>query len=180
MTDSTHPSRRAVVTAFGAAAFVALPAWPATARAAEGATPAAANGPVRGSAAGGRAPDDRRARLPPGELHRLHGPERAAGDRRPRTAVQACRPLALCGSDPVGLDRGGPKVTVTKLLVTAADGWLEARAVVENHGDADFDGRLTSARSKAGSLLVLDAQVTGRAVRSTDFTAALRSASQDR
>ncbi|WP_329267049.1 glycoside hydrolase family 2 protein [Streptomyces sp. NBC_01451] len=35
MTESIHPSRRTVVTALGAAAFVALPAWPETARAAD-------------------------------------------------------------------------------------------------------------------------------------------------
>ncbi|WP_329353119.1 beta galactosidase jelly roll domain-containing protein [Streptomyces sp. NBC_01261] len=46
MTESIHPSRRTVVTALGAAAFVALPAWPATARAADGTTVAPANGPV--------------------------------------------------------------------------------------------------------------------------------------
>ncbi|WP_328744123.1 beta-galactosidase [Streptomyces sp. NBC_00285] len=46
MTESTHPSRRTVVTALGAAAFVALPAWPATAQAAHGTAAAAANGPV--------------------------------------------------------------------------------------------------------------------------------------
>ncbi|MGW2642859.1 glycoside hydrolase family 2 protein [Streptomyces sp. NPDC001348] len=36
-----------------------------------------------------------------------------------------------------------PQVTVAKLLVTAADGRLEARAALENHGSSDFDGRLT-------------------------------------
>ncbi|MFE3855040.1 glycoside hydrolase family 2 protein [Streptomyces griseorubiginosus] len=46
MTESTHPSRRTVVTALGAAAVVALPAWPETARAADGTSGAAANGPV--------------------------------------------------------------------------------------------------------------------------------------
>ncbi|MCX4759736.1 beta-galactosidase [Streptomyces sp. NBC_01275] len=46
MTESIHPSRRTVVTALGAAAFVALPAWPQTARAADGTAAAAANGPV--------------------------------------------------------------------------------------------------------------------------------------
>ncbi|MFE2422648.1 glycoside hydrolase family 2 protein [Streptomyces hokutonensis] len=46
MTESIHPSRRTVVTALGAAAVVALPAWPATARAADGTAVAAANGPV--------------------------------------------------------------------------------------------------------------------------------------
>jgi beta-glucuronidase len=46
MTESIHPSRRTVVTALGAAAFVALPAWPETARAADGTAAAAANGPV--------------------------------------------------------------------------------------------------------------------------------------
>ncbi|GAB3008558.1 hypothetical protein GCM10023080_088070 [Streptomyces pseudoechinosporeus] len=44
MSESTHPSRRTVVTALGAAGFVALPAWPQTARAADGR--AAADGPV--------------------------------------------------------------------------------------------------------------------------------------
>ncbi|MFG2455747.1 glycoside hydrolase family 2 protein [Streptomyces sp. NPDC048523] len=46
MTESTPPSRRTVVTALGAAAFVALPAWPETALAADGTAAAAANGPV--------------------------------------------------------------------------------------------------------------------------------------
>jgi beta-glucuronidase len=46
MTESIHPSRRTVVTALGAAAFVALPAWPETARAADGTAAAAANGPI--------------------------------------------------------------------------------------------------------------------------------------
>lgn len=36
-----------------------------------------------------------------------------------------------------------PRVTVAKLLVAGANGRLEARAIVENHGDSDFDGWLT-------------------------------------
>ncbi|GAA4313075.1 hypothetical protein GCM10023086_33870 [Streptomyces venetus] len=36
-----------------------------------------------------------------------------------------------------------PPVTVAKLLVSGADGRLEARAVVENHGSSDFEGFLT-------------------------------------
>ncbi len=35
-----------------------------------------------------------------------------------------------------------PRVTVTKLVLAAGDGVLEARAVVENHGPAAFDGQL--------------------------------------
>lgn len=46
MTESIHLSRRTVVTALGAATVVALPAWPETARAADGTATAAANGPV--------------------------------------------------------------------------------------------------------------------------------------
>lgn len=46
MTESIHPSRRTVVTALGAAALVALPAWPETARAADGTAAATPNGPV--------------------------------------------------------------------------------------------------------------------------------------
>lgn len=46
MTESIHLSRRTVVTALGAATLVALPAWPETARAADGTPAAAANGPV--------------------------------------------------------------------------------------------------------------------------------------
>ncbi|GHA24188.1 glycoside hydrolase family 2 protein [Streptomyces purpurascens] len=36
-----------------------------------------------------------------------------------------------------------PRVSVAKLLVAGANGRVEARAVVENHGDSDFDGWLT-------------------------------------
>ncbi|MBD9724237.1 glycoside hydrolase family 2 TIM barrel-domain containing protein [Streptomyces caniscabiei] len=46
MTEPIHPSRRTVVTALGAAAVVALPAWPETAAAADGTAAAAAGGPV--------------------------------------------------------------------------------------------------------------------------------------
>ncbi|WP_405825849.1 beta galactosidase jelly roll domain-containing protein [Streptomyces sp. NBC_01390] len=57
-----------------------------------------------------------------------------------------------------------PQVTVAKLLVAAADGRLEAHAVVENHGDSDFDGRLTldPGRGSGGRPTVVAARIAAR------------------
>ena len=66
-----------------------------------------------------------------------------AGHGRPRAAVQARRLLALRRPDPVGLDRGGAAGHHRQTARVGPNGRLEARAVVENHGAADFDGRLT-------------------------------------
>ncbi|MET8082142.1 glycoside hydrolase family 2 TIM barrel-domain containing protein [Streptomyces sp. NPDC005303] len=57
-----------------------------------------------------------------------------------------------------------PRTTVTKLLVTATGGRLEACAVVENHGDTDFDGRLTldPGRGSGGRPTVVAARIAAR------------------
>ncbi|WP_411152122.1 glycoside hydrolase family 2 protein [Streptomyces sp. A30] len=57
-----------------------------------------------------------------------------------------------------------PQVTIAKLLVAAANGRLEARAVVENHGASDFDGRLTldPGRGSGGRPTVVAARIAAR------------------
>ncbi|WP_329439687.1 glycoside hydrolase family 2 protein [Streptomyces canus] len=57
-----------------------------------------------------------------------------------------------------------PQVTVAKLLVAASDGRLTAHAVVENHGDADFDGRITldPGRGSGGRPTVVAARIAAR------------------
>ncbi|MCX4706448.1 glycoside hydrolase family 2 protein [Streptomyces sp. NBC_01373] len=57
-----------------------------------------------------------------------------------------------------------PQVTIAKLLVAAANGRLEARAVVENHGASDFDGRLTldPGRRSGGRPTVVAARIAAR------------------
>jgi hypothetical protein len=57
-----------------------------------------------------------------------------------------------------------PRVTIAKLLVAGANGCVEARAVIENHGASDFDGRLTldPGRDSGGRPTVVEARIAAR------------------
>ncbi|GGS55128.1 glycoside hydrolase family 2 protein [Streptomyces violaceus] len=57
-----------------------------------------------------------------------------------------------------------PRVTVAKLLVAGANGRLETRAIVENHGDSDFDGWLTldPGRESGAQPAVVPARIAAR------------------
>ncbi|GGU15381.1 glycoside hydrolase family 2 protein [Streptomyces coeruleorubidus] len=57
-----------------------------------------------------------------------------------------------------------PRVTIAKLLVAGANGRLEARAVIENHGASDFDGRLTldPGRDSGARPTVVEARIAAR------------------
>lgn len=57
-----------------------------------------------------------------------------------------------------------PRVTIAKLLVTGANGRLEVRAVIENHGPADFDGSLTldAGRGSGARPTVVTARIPAR------------------
>ncbi|MFD5910605.1 glycoside hydrolase family 2 protein [Streptomyces massasporeus] len=57
-----------------------------------------------------------------------------------------------------------PQVTIARLLVAAANGRVEARAVVENHGTSDFRGFLTldPGRGSGGRPTVVEARVAAR------------------
>ncbi|NGO09073.1 beta-galactosidase [Streptomyces sp. HC44] len=59
-----------------------------------------------------------------------------------------------------------PQVTIAKLLAVGASGRLEARAVVENHGASDFDGRLAldPGRGSGGLPTVVAARIPARSV----------------